>query len=103
MQNNEDLRRELAANGFKSALRFMAHHMQIDIIQAKSHIAHDIGVDRLTISRWQERGVDEQFIPRILRILNSIRPVWARYQLAPRQREVDIWKRMAANGQFKNY
>lgn len=102
MHSSEDLRKELAANGAKSALRFLAYHMNTDSNGAKSLIAHELGISRATISRWQTAGVDEQYIPRILKILNSIRPVWARYQLAPRKREVEIWKRVAMNGRFRD-
>lgn len=101
MLSNESLRRELAANGMNAALRFIAHHMQTDVAQAKSHVAHSLGIDRQTLTRWQEIGVDETFIPRVLQIINAFRPIWSSYHLAPRQREVDIWKRMAVSGRFK--
>ncbi len=102
MHSSEDLRKELAANGAKSALRFLAYHMNTDPNGVKSFITHELGVSRATIARWQAAGVDEQYIPRILKILNSVRPVWARYQLAPRAREVEIWKRVAMNGRFRD-
>lgn len=102
MHSSEDLRKELAANGAKSAFRFIAYHKNIGPDQVKSFIAHELCISRAVISRWQLAGIDEQYIPHILKILNSIRPVWARYQLAPRMREVEIWKRVAMNGRFRD-
>lgn len=100
--NNEDLRKELAANGIKAALRFLSHHMDVDVSVVKSRICHELGIDRQTIHNWQARGVDDTYVPFILKMLNSIRHVWSYHQLAPRQREVEIWKRMAVHGRFNS-
>ncbi|MFZ3513770.1 hypothetical protein LC147_11835 [Vibrio harveyi] len=88
-------REELAALGFNAALRLLGLHRNLKAHEAVEYVAAKMERAVPHIKQYQKVGVPPHAVPKVLEIMKENNIPFAKYQLQPTQRVIDMhqWRK----------